>query len=90
MDGIDDDEDDVAAAAIDDANTGKKSLRTYKFWSESIEYKKGSLQMRRGMRKMKQIFLHYHPRSVTMQPVHAYIYVCACVGCVFDVIYFIV
>lgn len=26
--------------------------------------------MRRGMRKMKQIFLHYHPRSVTMQPVH--------------------
>lgn len=32
--------------------------------------------MRRGMRKMKQIFLHYHPRSVTMQPVHTCVRVC--------------
>lgn len=42
--------------------------------------------MRRGMRKMEQIFLHYHPRSVTMQPMHAYV----CVSVFFDVIRFIV
>lgn len=29
---------------------------------------------------MKQIFLHYHPRSVTMQPVHACM--CAAYACV--------
>lgn len=54
----------------------KKSSSCINVWSESTEYQKGSLQMRRGMRKMKQIFLHYHPRSVTMQPVHTCVRVC--------------